>query len=102
MKYGFEIIEYENGKPVPSAIFGDGTIRVSTSLPNGDGFTGVVFSHAPNNKTIGAHIDHESEGKAINEAFDLEYHLLFDNPDSIDVVIVHLETAKANLLENQG
>lgn len=99
MKYGILNIEYEDGQVIHSAVMGDGTVGVSDILLNDDGFVGVALWPAPDNKTIGIPIAQENNGKLVTD-LNIKFQMLFDNPDSIDVVILKLQDAKRSLAIN--
>ena len=97
MKYGFVNLEYENGEIIPSIVMGNGTVKVTSLLLNEDGLVGVAFTPAPHNKTVGNY-DNVGYGETMLGTGVL-HQMLFDNPDSIDVVIDRLIDTKNALLK---
>lgn len=97
MKYGLQDIEYDDGETIKSIVLGDGTTRVTSLVKNDDGLVGVSFSPAPQNKIVGNDIDLDRVGSPVT-GLGIHTQVLFDNPDSIDVVIARLEDAKKYLL----
>ncbi len=97
--YGIQHLEYGNGEKIHSAVMGSGSVKVTDILLNDDGFVGVAFADAPENKVIGfdLHKD-EQNGSMLNKGYKIQ--MLFDNPDSIDVVISKLNDAKKSLNQN--
>lgn len=101
MTYGFTDIEYEDGEVIKSAVMGDGSVRVTDILLNEDGFVGVALSSAPDNKVIGEKLNPEAEGKPVT-GLGIEFQMLFDKPESIDVVIQRLQAARDHLTKGDG
>lgn len=105
-EYGFIDITYtEIDHTVQAAIFGNGSIRVTSVFNDEGGFTGVSFSEMETPVSVGSYTL-ESD-KTIRDADPLfiqkqaKYQLMFDNPKSIDVVIERLLEAKEELMKMQ-
>ncbi len=98
MKYGRMDIQYTDGVVIPSIVLGNGSVGITNTLKGRDGFVGVGFYPAPGGMSVGDTFDNEAREEPITVA-DLDFHLLFDNPASIDVVIGRLEAAKASLID---
>ena len=96
MEYGIQTLDYEDGESIASAVMGGGNIRVSDIQKNAAGFVGVAFSPAPDNKIIGNGLG-PNRGLPVT-GMDIKFQMLFDNPDSIDVVMARLLAAKDTLL----
>ena len=100
MKYGLQDIKYADGETIKSIVMGDGSTRVTSLQKNpDDGMTGIAFSAAPENKTVGKYIDKDKVGLPVT-GLGVHTQLLFDNPASIDVVIGQLLEAKEYLQED--
>ena len=98
MEYGILEIEYSDGNVIPTAVMGDGTVGVVNTLKSEDGFVGVSFYPAPDNKVIGKILFESGYHKIRTiEELNVGLQLLFDNPKSIDVVIERLLAAKESL-----
>ncbi len=97
MKYGFMKIAYEDGQEIPSIVMGDGTIGVTDILKNEEGLVGVGFWPAPDNGIVGNAVAEDKRGEPVTE-LGLQFQIMFDNPDSIDVVISRLQAAKDELI----
>lgn len=99
--YGIKHLEYENGEKIHTAVMGRGSVKVTDILLNDDGFVGVAFGDAPDNKVIGFDLFQDEAGESmLGKGY--KFQMLFDNPDSIDVVISKLNDAKKSLLEING
>ena len=93
MKYGFQTIPYEDGESIFSVVMGDGTVRVTSLMESDDGYVGVAFSPAPENKVIGHTINDREIGNLVT-GLGIEFQMLFNKVESIDVVISQLEDAR--------
>ena len=102
--YGFIDITYPTlDKTTESCVMGDGSVRVTTTYDPESNLTGIIVSPAPKKESVGelyvvdgVPVDPEENPNLANET--AKYQLLFDNPNSIDVVILRLEEAKKRLL----
>ncbi len=96
----YEDISHE----VPGVVFGNGSIRVTTIYNPEENVTGISLCYAPENRPVGELFIEDGVMKDPNEdplyvQKNAKYQLLFDNPNSIDVVIARLQEAKDRLLE---
>jgi hypothetical protein len=100
MGYGIQTLKYEDGQEIHSAVMGDGSVGITDILINDDGFVGVAIYDAPDNKIVGGPIDESKRGHPVTD-LDIKFQMLFDNVDSIDVIIERLGAAKKSLLDSQ-
>lgn len=101
MEYGIHDYTYEPGNEViKTAVFGDGSVMVGSLACNYGGFVGVMFAPARGEYMIGEY-ESKRKGKPI-AGLGTEFIMTFDNPDSIDVVIAALESAKEELILEQS
>lgn len=102
--YGFKELNYADiDKITPSVILGNGSVRVTTVYNPVTNTTGVSFCPAEENRIVGREFvkDGTPCDKQEDPDFDsknAKFQILFDNPDSIDVVIARLNEAKRRLL----
>lgn len=97
-KYGFCKTTYSDGSVVPTLVFGGGNIKVTSFLKNEDDETGVGFSEVKEAKEVG-YLDMTKYGDEVNTK-EMGFQFMFDNADSIDVVIDALNRAKAELIND--
>lgn len=94
--YGFTKVDFDGGDPIHAMIFGSGNIAVTdiTQLSINDTLLhGVAFSDAPTGTEVSEEILEELQGEPV-ASLDPKFVMLFDNPNSIDVVIRKLQAAK--------
>lgn len=103
--YGFMDLEYiDLENIIPSVVMGDGSVRVSTTYNPETNVTGISLCPAPVNRGVGHLFIQDGVPKDPDEPLNLvnesaKFQVLFDNPKSIDVVILRLKEAKRRLLD---
>ena len=95
MKYGYSDIFYENGDSIPTVTLGNGSVNVHSLASIGGGQSGIAFSDRGCVGEIGE--DTTSSDAAFTNDLGVYMQILFTNPDSIDVMIEKLQTAKEYL-----
>ena len=96
IEYGFSEVDFQ-GIEIPVYTFGGGNITVTSAFSDGDGFSGIALSKAPNKTKIGEYANHGIAGGKMTEIPDLHCYLRFDNVESVDIVIAKLNDAKAHM-----
>jgi len=96
LSYGIYQVEYTDVDiKVPAVVLGDGSINVMELMNENSGFFGVGF----------ANIEKGEIGRDINlpshkfEDVGCEFHILSDNPKSLDVIIEKLISVRNKLQE---
>ncbi len=105
--YGFMDIKYTSiNHEVSSVVFGNGSIRVTTIYNPEENTTGISLCDAPENRPVGELYIVDGVAKDPEECplyiqKNAKFQMLFDNVNSIDVVINRLTEARERLVKQQ-
>jgi hypothetical protein len=90
--------QLNNGNNIKKLIFGTGDIRVNPTRPEDSEFeNGISFAADTECREIGSHHSDQA-GKRIDEV-DTHVHMIFENIESLDVVIEELQGIRGRMVE---
>jgi len=98
LKYGIYDVEYTDVDiKIPAVVLGNGTINVMELINENNGFFGVGFANTKKGE-VGRSIFLEEDEMQF-ENVDCKFHIISDNPDSLDVIIGKLIDVRDKLIK---